>query len=486
MNIEPLGVVTVVLGLAMMFASIHRAFFILVLSTLFGAAAAFSLPGLGGASVLVPSLFLLFFSLRLFMVLGEGPVLAAMAPPRCGFWLLLLTLYAVFTAMFFPRLLDGTTETMAVQRLAAGRSFISMAPLAPSTNNITQAVYALGGLVCFVFTFAYFRRVGSLSRLATAVLVLGAANLAFALLDVITHYTGTAGLFDFIRTANYALLTGAEKAGFKRISGTFPEASAFAGYTVVVFAFVASLWLDRMRSWLTGALGGLLVVSLLLSTSATGLVALAAISVFLGLRSAHGMLASKPAGRPAFLLIMVLGLPLALLSAVILVPGVAEQIASFFDDVLFSKLDSHSGRERSMWNAVAYQVFLDTWGLGAGLGSARASSYLLVLLSNVGLLGTIVSFIFFASLLFSQVGGGSTQLTINARIARAAKAGLVAGLVEALVSGTVYDLGLLFYLLAGAVAATHPPFPREEGAVAPGLLRRGFEAAGATFMRSVQ
>lgn len=484
MNIEALGVVTVILGAGVLFASIHQAFFGLVLSTLFGAAAAFSLPGLGGASVLVPSLFLVFFSLRMFMALGEGPVLAAMAPPRAGFWLLLLTLYAVFTAMFFPRLLQGMTETMAVQRLAAGRSYISMAPLAPSTSNVTQAVYALGGLACFVFAFAYCRQAGALSRLAAAIMALAALNLAFALLDVITYHTGAASLFDFIRTANYALLTGTEKAGFKRISGTFPEASAFAAYTVVLFAFVASLWLDRMRSWLTGALAGLLVLASVLSTSATGLIGLIAVLLFLGFRAAHGMLGNGPMGRPAFLLSLVVVLPLLFLFTIVLVPGMAEQVESFLDDVLLSKLDSHSGRERSAWNAVAYQVFLDTWGLGAGLGSARASSYLLVLLSNVGLLGTVLFFLFFTSVLSSRLGSGVAQTTSDGVILRATKAGLVAALVEAVVSGTVYDLGLLFYLLAGAAAAVHQPLP---GAVPPNELKLlNYGSASATLMRSLR
>ncbi|MCT7375567.1 hypothetical protein [Chelativorans salis] len=477
MNIELLGFVTMVLGVAVLFAPIHRAFSIMVLSTLFGAAAAFSLSGLGGASVLVPSLFLVFYGLRLFMAFGEGPVLAAVAAPRAGFWLLLLTVYALATAVFFPRLLEGMAETMTVQRIAAGRSSISMVPLAPSTNNITQAVYALGGLICFAFTFAYLRRVGSLARLASLILVLGAANLAFALLDVVTYYSGAAYLFDYIRTANYALLTGAEKAGFKRISGTFPEASAFAGYTAVLFAFIASLWLDRVRSWTSGVLAGLLLVVLLLATSTTGLLALVAVILFLGLRSAHGSVGRKPVGRPVFLAGAVLGLPLLILLTIILMPEMVERIMEFLDEILFSKLDSQSGRERFMWNAVAYQAFLDTWGLGAGLGSARASSYLLVLLSNVGLLGTIIFFIFFGSILFSKAGPGGAGQDIDDKIARAAKAGLVAGLAEALVSGTVYDLGLMFYLLAGAVAAMHMPVSGVARALAPEASRTRDAAA---------
>lgn len=449
MRIELLGIVAMILGTVALLAPVRWSFYVIVFSTLFGAAAALSLPGLGGASILVPSLLLAFYCLRQFMAHGEGSVLASVTGASAGFWLLLLTVYAVMTAFFLPRLLEGETETMIVLRSSVGRSIIDLVPLSSSTNNITQSVYALGGLFCFAFTFAYLRRGGSSSDLVNAMLIVGGLNLVFAVLDVVTYYSGTAYLFDFIRTANYALLTGSEKAGFKRISGTFPEASAFAGYTIVLFAFTASLWLDRVRPMVTGLLSGLLLVTLLLSTSSTALVSLAAVVAFLLARSVPASAGVAPRGRPAFLVSILVLAPLLCLLAIVAAPGLVQDIGAFLDEMLFSKLDSQSGRERFMWNAVAFQVFQDTWGLGAGLGSARASSYALVLLSNVGIVGTAMFMLFVGSLLLLRCGGGRYDTAVT----RAAKAGLVAGLCEAMISGTVYDLGLMFYVLAGSIAA---------------------------------
>jgi len=454
MKIELIGLLTIALGMATFFAPVHRAFSIMVFSTLFGAGAAFSLPGLGGASVLVPSLFLVFYALRMFLAHGEGPIIASLAPPRAGFWLLLLTAYAVASAFFLPRLMEDVTETMTVQRLAGSRSSIGLIPLTPSTNNITQAFYALGGLACFAVTFAYLRMAGSAMRLVNAMLVLAAANLAFAVLDVVTYYAGAADIFDYVRTANYALLTGSEKAGFKRISGTFSEASAFAGYTSVLFAFLGSLWLDRVRSFLTGVMATVLLAALVLSTSATGIAALAAVILFLGLRSAGSSIRKSALGRPAFLAGTVLAVPLGTLLILLVAPDLVESMTSYLNEILFSKLESQSGRERFMWNAVAYQVFIDTGGWGAGLGSARASSYLLVLLSNIGVLGTALFAIFIGSILLPRAGS-ENGIDLDAKIVRACKAGIIAGLSEAFISGTVYDLGLLFYLLAGTIAVLH-------------------------------
>ncbi len=462
MRIELLGVLSLVLGAAVLLAPPRMAFYVIVMSTLFGAAAAFGVPGLGGASVLVPSLLLAFYCLRLFMAFGERPVLGAVSSSSPGIWLLLLTVYGVFSALFLPRLLEGVTETMIVLRSSAGHRIIDLTPLSFSSNNITQTVYAVGGLFCFAFTYAYLKCGGTARDVINAMLVLAVANLIFALLDVITYRTGTAHLFDFIRTANYALLTGSEKAGFKRISGTFPEASAFAGYTIVLFAFTASLWIDRVRTVATGGIAGLLLLALLLSTSTTALVSLAMVMVFLLWRALPASYGRRATGRPATIALALFAVPLCFMLVFVLMPEFAKAVQDFLDETLYSKLNSQSARERMQWNAVAFQVFLDTWGWGAGLGSARASSYALVLLSNVGLIGTVLFLLFVGNTLMMKSAGGFHEHATM----RAARAGVLAGLSEAMISGTVYDLGLLFFILAGSAAALRW-VPAQAGAYRP-------------------
>ena len=267
-----MGLMTAIAGCLILSAPVSWSFPVMVLSTIFGAAAAISLPALGGASVLVPSLFLAFFALRVFMAFGEGYMLSAMKPFGAGFWLLALTAFGLLSAISFPLIFEGTTDTMTVERIANSRSFIALTPLRFSSNNITQSVYALGGLVGFAATFDYFRRAGTPEQLVTTILVVATVNIGFALADVITYFSGTEYLLQFVRTANYALLTASEKGGLKRISGTFPEASAFSEYTLVLFSATASLWLDHIRSRATGLMAALLLILLLLSTSATALI----------------------------------------------------------------------------------------------------------------------------------------------------------------------------------------------------------------------
>ncbi|MBB4567178.1 O-antigen ligase family protein [Rhizobium leucaenae] len=454
-----MGALTFVVGMAMLAAPVRWSFTVMILSTVFGAAAAFSVPGLGGASVLVPSLFLLFFAIRLFLAYGEGPLFAALAPPRPGFCLLVLTIFGLATALFFPRLFQGMTETMTVERSVGGRNFISLVPLKFSSNNITQSVYAVGGLVCFATTFAFIRKGGTPTNLINGMLVVASVNLGFALADIITYFSHTEFLLGFVRTANYALLTNAEKGGLKRISGTFPEASAFADFTLVLFAMIASLWLSGVRSRATGIVAALLLVALILSTSATALVGLGVVLPVLCLQSFLASRSEPGSGRPVMIVAIMAAMPLVILFVLIAMPDLASGLHDFLDEMLFSKADSQSGRERFMWNSMAYQTFIDTQGFGAGLGSARASSFGLVLLSNLGIPGTLIFALFVLLILKADTRPGRLPLREAAAVARAAKAGFITVLVSAATSGTVYDLGLMFYILAGSVSALTVPSP---------------------------
>ncbi|WP_205586527.1 MULTISPECIES: hypothetical protein [unclassified Rhizobium] len=448
-----MGLITLIVGIATLTAPVRLAFIIMILSTVFGAAAAFSVPGLGGASVLVPSLFLLFFAVRLFAAYGEAHFLASVAPWRPGFFLLILTAFGIFTAIFFPRLFQGVVQTMTVERSIGARSLIALVPLQFSSNNITQSVYAAGGLICFIATFAFFRGNGVPKIFISGILIVAGVNLGFALADIITHFTHTDFLLDFVRTANYALLTNAEKGGLKRISGTFPEASAFADFTLVLFAIVTSLWLSGIRSGVTGVVGGLLLMALILSTSATALVGLAIILPVLCLQSFLAARRDPGAGRPVLIVSILASMPLVIFFVLIVMPDLAHNLHDFLDEMLFSKADSQSGRERFMWNAMAYEAFVDTGGFGAGLGSARASSFGLVLLSNIGVFGTVLFALFVGRVLMADTRPGHASSREAVAVVRAAKAGFITVLISAVISGTVYDLGLMFYILAGSVSA---------------------------------
>ena len=68
----------------------------------------------------------------------------------------------------------------------------------------------------------------------------------------------------------------------------------------------------------------------------------------------------------------------------------AAGVPAVIDSTVGGKVHSRSGIERATWNWQAWSNFVDTYDLGVGLGSARASSFPLVVLSNRGLPGGLM------------------------------------------------------------------------------------------------
>jgi hypothetical protein len=149
----------------------------------------------------------------------------------------------------------------------------------------------------------------------------------------------------------------------------------------------------------------------------------------------------------------VLGAPLlfaALVLVVLLDDRASETIRNYFDVLIFSKSDSDSGIERSSWNSAGLQNFFDSYGVGVGLGTVRTSSFLVALLSNVGVLGTLFYFLFVATV-FGRQRGRPRTFPSDARLAaRNACLGLIIG--DMFAASTV-EQGLLFYVLAGLACA---------------------------------
>ncbi|MCX8279963.1 O-antigen ligase family protein [Phyllobacterium sp. 0TCS1.6C] len=456
------GVCVLLFGILVQFMHRKYALYGMLALTLFGAAAALTLPALGGASILVANAFLVFFAWRTLRITGLSPFLSSLLAPSSGFWLLLLITYGIISTIFFPRLFAGVTETMMVQRLPGGLSRIVLNPLTFSSTHLTQTVYALGGVVCFAASFAYFRLKQAFHHFLGAFFFLCGLNVLFAILDLATFATGTGELLEFIHTANYSLMTAVEMGGLKRISGTFPESSSFATFTLILFAISASLYLDNVRPLRSGFYALASLVLLLLSTSGTAYVGLMATMALLMVQSFAPVFNGGRMRKQLFIYMGGMCAIALLLLIAVLSPTIIDAVAAFFDESLFGKLDSASGRERGYWNEVAWTNFVESFGLGVGVGGARASSYVFVLLSNVGVPGALCFVFFVASTLFRRSlrpSGGQIR-----HIVRAIRCGIAANLVGAALVGTVFDLGMLFYVLAGAAAAAAYPAAK---AIAP-------------------
>ncbi len=451
MIIEPIGILLALVGIYTMAAGMSVGVYSLCICTLLGAAAALILPALGGANV-QPSHFALVFLTAAVALRPRtfSASLSCLSYPGPGFWFTLFILYSVLTALFLPRIFAGATIVYSLARSNEVHRIVST-PLSPTTSNLTQSVYMLGSFCCFAI-IAGFARLGGMAIVARALVATSVVCLAFALADVATYATNTADLLSIIRNANYRMLNDGNIEGFKRIVGSFPEAGAFGYTALALFTFVLLLGLEDFPGRFLGVIASALALALVLCTSTTAYVASAMMGLVVLAFCVVRIVRSTATSRHlTYVAVCLFALPL-LIMAVMLIPAASESISNLIHATVTTKLDSQSGEERMRWNAQALNSFIDTSGMGAGVGSIRASSFIVALLANVGILGTVIFFAFMVSLVRSVLrrndGSG-----IEKAVGLAALLSSVAQVTAASISAGAIDLGPLFAITAGLAAA---------------------------------
>jgi hypothetical protein len=421
------------------FATHTRTLQLQVLFCLFGGAAAVTLTALGG-SVITPAVtFLPFFLYRGWL---ENRVKTSGVPPA-GFWLGLAVAWGLLGAILFPRLLADSMQILVVDRESVYQTAMKVW-LRPVSGNITQAGYAVGNVLTFFAARALLAHKARLDSFRDAMLLLAALNCTAAVVNLAEYHLGLPSILEYVRTG-YKSFGAYEAAGtgLVRIHATFPETSMFSAFTLPLFAFTFSLWLSGVRPAYSGSVAAGSMVFLLISTSGTAYVGLALYLCCLGFTiMRRGRTASKHLNK------------LSLIGLIAITAGVAAFVFEFegikrvekvFQATVLNKMDSESGADRSMWNRQAWSNFLDSYGLGIGLGSARASSFPLVLLSNLGVIGTFA----YGAFLKHVLAGAPADPSIEP-LQRAARQAVLAALISASVSGTVFELGVMFYVLAAA------------------------------------
>lgn len=178
-----------------------------------------------------------------------------------------------------------------------------------------------------------------------------------------------------------------------RVRGTFPEPSVFglflgASISYLVAAFPRATSKARIGYVILLALAG---IEFVVADSATSLVALSivgAVALILFIVRAIG---AGSAGVVRLAVVISLGA-----GALIAFGAYAFDLV---DDRVVAKSLSESYEYRSLANDVAASVFDSSFGIGVGLGSNRPSSLYWMLLSCVGVVGTLAFALFIGAIL---------------------------------------------------------------------------------------
>jgi hypothetical protein len=448
MSLEPIGMLTFVVGLLCLQLGHIASAATMVLATLFGASAAILL---GGANIQPAHLLLGFVAATALTRRREmAGAIDAISLSRPGFWLACLVIYGVVAGVIMPRLLAGTMQIVPLGTSEYANTG-STVPLGPVSSNLTQGIYLASDLICFMMISAVASTRNGFSVIASALVAYAVGNALFGLLDVATFSTGTQWLLDFMRNAKYTLHHEEEVNGLKRIVGSFPEASAYARSTLGALGFTATLWLCGRRSSLNGflALASLLLV--VLSTSSTGLAGAPPLLITVYLTALIRGLPANNKTMSAAVICMPLVIVVAGLTT-LLNDGAFAAVSNYVDTLIFSKSTSDSGIERESWNKFALQNFFDSFGMGIGAGTVRTSSLPIALLAGVGIPGTIFYVLFLGSIVMRRRGLPRTFSSDVRLAARNACIGLIFG--DTFAAPTI-EQGLLFYIFA-AVACAEP------------------------------
>ena len=406
----------------------------------------FAALAVGGLSVLITH-FLVVLCCGVFAIRWAGGAIGRLWIPRAGIHLLLFGLYALFSAIILVRLFAGTflvfPLSFDLKGTAVSIYFMStMKPLAPSSSNFAQAGYILLSVGFFLVVVDALRRRGA-AIVEDGLVWAAGLNIGLGLLDLI----GLDEVLSLVRTADYALNNEHALLGFSRVIGGFPEASEFGAFSAGLFAYFAMSYLmSRRRGHGALAVGSLLCV--MLSFSSTGYASLFAAMVLLLMHSHHfgarGMSWSVAHGMAIAPVLLILALSVAVITTPLL--DVAQGL---LDRLFFNKSISTSGLERSAWARSGLHAFVQTWGLGAGVGSLRSNGLVAVLLGSVGVPG-MLAFLAFLWGALGPVGGFAS--TLGSTVFYSARVAALTYLSAKLVSGTTPDPTL--FLMATAALAS--------------------------------
>jgi hypothetical protein len=283
--------------------------------------------------------------------------------------------------------------------------------LVPTVANLTQCAYLTASVLAAATIAVLAMNPKFIGWFVMSLLIGGLVVIATGIADIIFGESGALAPF---RNASYSLHESDSVGGMKRVIGLTPEASAF-GWNCMYFAAML-LFLRPIvpRQSFRGVIVIvilLLILMAVLSTSSTAylwIISLAACYV-----SDFAMRCFRPTankgklaamGIECYLIILLLVIGAAIL---MFGEGVYDRACEALDAILFKKTESDSFFGRSFWNETSLAAFTSSHGLGVGVGSTRSSSTYIGLLSNTGVVGTILFGLFLLRIFMTK--GHDTQ-----------------------------------------------------------------------------
>ena len=360
----------------------------------------------------------------------------------------------MLSALFLPRLFSGLVEVIPV----SGASLDGPSLVQPRSGNFTQ----LGYMIISYFTTLSISVIGSRDDIQRhflrALIWTSLALIVSGLADLVCYRLGLSALLAPFRTAGYELLTDVEAAGAKRVVGLTPEASS---YGTLCLQMTAALLLLRplFRAGWERLVANLALIGVagmaLLSTSATAFAGGGVLAVvYLIDLAGRAIRPGGPGGKSVGFEFAVLAVSLVLaLAAIGLAPKLVAPLFDMLNKIVFEKSATFSYYQRNLWNQIGWAAFLDSGGLGVGLGSVRTSNWIYSILASTGIFGGAMIFGFLLQKIATPTRGATPEV---ASFRKGLRLWLLPALIMSTLGGTIPDIGVMMSIALGMLSTAAP------------------------------
>jgi hypothetical protein len=320
-----------------------------------------------------------------------------------------------------------------------GLNNITRSPLGFGSGNITQPLYLLSTFAITISIYQLLLRADTRRMVYQAIFVGAAMAMVTGMIDMTTAGTN---LLAPLRTATYVIMDSDDVGGMRRVIGFNTEASA---YGALVLSFGSMIYFMRLGDALGGIFAKLqmpmalaLITLTVLSTSSAAFLGLAILGIISVVSNIMAL--RHPADeKRALMQLLIIGAGMLIVAAlVVATPSMFNGAVDLVDSLIFKKTTSSSYSERSSWNIVSLEGLAATGGYGVGVGSTRASSWPVAVLSSTGIIGGLLMILFFLRLLTLNLRNASDEIR---RVVTGARYSLMVCLVPGAVAGTLVDFG---------------------------------------------
>ena len=379
----------------------------------------------------------------------------------------IFSLYAVVSAYICPRIFANRIWVLPMRMAVQDKAV----PLGPTTANFTQAAYTLLSLLFALALVGYLRSGDFYARRQTLIkaMLCGASVL---IVTGVIDWLGAKASLDILRNGTYAIVGYTTLGDVGRITGAFPEASAFGATTAtlacILYFSYASLSGGLLKRWIAPAIVTLLFFLAAAAASSTAYAGLLVTIAWIGLSVIMGS-AAYGGIRDNYIAMAAAGFALLVVcSLLIFWPTFFDVPIHLIDQAVFKKAHTESFAQRNFWTSMGYKAFWDSWGIGIGAGGDRVSSWPAAIASNLGVIGIVCMA---GQLLITYLRKPKAGDPIARQFHWAAKSSLSVALAMGYLSATVIDPGLYISMAFAWVLANSNWQSEPSGAVRTGAAR---------------